>query len=61
MRSIIFPARGQMEKEFTTEQLAKTLEIAERCNLELTLGKFIFPEFPLPKGVTADEHCAHCA
>jgi DNA polymerase-3 subunit alpha len=51
-----FPARGQMEKEFTEEQLAKTLEIAERCNLELTLGKFIFPEFPLLKGVTADEH-----
>jgi len=32
-----------------------TIKIAERCNVELTLGKFIFPDFPLPEGVTADE------
>ncbi|MGC9602144.1 MAG: DNA polymerase III subunit alpha [Minisyncoccia bacterium] len=51
-----FPARGQMEQEFTEAELAKTLEIAGRCNLELTLGKFIFPEFPLPEGVSADEY-----
>ncbi len=30
------------------ELLRATLEIAERCNLELELGKTIFPEFPVP-------------
>ena len=32
------------------ELLRATLEIAERCNLELELGKLIFPEFPVPQG-----------
>jgi DNA polymerase III subunit alpha len=32
------------------ELLHATLEIAERCNLELELGKLIFPEFPVPEG-----------
>jgi DNA polymerase III subunit alpha len=50
-----FPSEAQMEARFGTDGLAKTLAIAERCNLELTLGKFVFPEFPLPEGVTADE------
>ncbi len=39
----------------TPEALAKTVEIAERCNLELVIGKFVFPEFTLPPGKTADE------
>ena len=38
----------------TPEAVANTLKIAERCNLELTLGKFIFPTFPIPAGQTAD-------
>lgn len=37
------------------EAVENTWKIAERCNIELTLGKFIFPEFPLPDGKTADE------
>jgi DNA-directed DNA polymerase III PolC len=32
------------------ELLKATLEIAERCNLQLELGKLIFPEFPVPEG-----------
>jgi DNA-directed DNA polymerase III PolC len=32
------------------ELLRAALEIAERCNLELELGKTIFPEFPVPEG-----------
>ncbi len=32
------------------ELLRATLEIAERCNLKLELGKSIFPEFPVPPG-----------
>ena len=38
------------------EALANTVAIARRCNLELTLGKDVLPEFPLPPGVTIEEH-----
>ncbi|HEV8667035.1 MAG TPA: PHP domain-containing protein, partial [Candidatus Paceibacterota bacterium] len=50
-----FPSADEMEDEFSKEALAQTIEIAERCNLELTIGKFIFPEFALPAGKTDDE------
>jgi DNA polymerase III subunit alpha len=32
------------------EALQATLDIAEQCNLELDLGRLIFPEFPVPEG-----------
>jgi DNA-directed DNA polymerase III PolC len=35
------------------EWLQATLEITERCNLQLELGKLIFPEFPVPDGESA--------
>jgi len=35
------------------ELLRATQEIADRCNLELELGKTIFPEFPVPEGESA--------
>lgn len=50
-----FPAEAEMERRFSKEQLDATLAIAERCNVELTIGTFIFPEFPLPKGKTNDD------
>lgn len=31
-----------------------TLKVADLCNIELELGKWTFPEFPLPAGKTAD-------
>jgi DNA-directed DNA polymerase III PolC len=34
------------------ELLHATLEIAERCDLKLELGKLILPEFPVPQGET---------
>ncbi len=37
------------------EAVENTEKIAERCNVELTLGKFIFPNFELEPGKTADE------
>ncbi|MHB8660370.1 MAG: DNA polymerase III subunit alpha [Minisyncoccota bacterium] len=37
------------------EAVANTRLIADRCTVELTLGKFFFPNFPLPRGKTADE------
>ncbi len=37
------------------EAIANSEKIANECNLELTLGKWFFPNFPLPKGVTPDD------
>jgi DNA polymerase-3 subunit alpha len=34
------------------EALANSVEIAKRCNLELTLGKNFLPDFPVPEGMT---------
>ncbi|MBI5453343.1 MAG: DNA polymerase III subunit alpha [Deltaproteobacteria bacterium] len=38
----------------TPEAIAATIEIAERCNLELKLGQNHLPDFPVPKGETLD-------
>ncbi|HEX2712445.1 MAG TPA: DNA polymerase III subunit alpha, partial [Candidatus Acidoferrales bacterium] len=49
-----FKPAEEMRQSFRDhpEALAATLEIAERCNLELELGKLIFPGFPVPEGET---------
>ncbi len=38
------------------EALENSVEIARRCNVELTLGKNFLPDFPVPQGLTLDEH-----
>ncbi len=39
------------------EALANTLAVAERCNLQMSFGKPLLPEFPLPEGWNnADEY-----
>ncbi|WP_020506740.1 DNA polymerase III subunit alpha [Lamprocystis purpurea] len=38
------------------EALENSVEIAKRCNLELELGKNYLPDFPVPAGMTVDEH-----
>ncbi len=43
------------------EALENTVEIARRCNLELTLGKNFLPEFPVPPGLTPDAYFDQCA
>ena len=50
-----FKPAAEMQTLFSDhpEWLRATLEIAERCNLELTLHKTIFPEFPVPEGESA--------
>jgi DNA polymerase-3 subunit alpha len=50
-----FKPAAEMQKLFPDhpELLRATLEIAGRCNLELTLHKTIFPEFPVPKDESA--------
>ena len=37
------------------EAITNTERIAEQCNVTLELGKFIFPNFPLEPGKTADQ------
>ena len=37
------------------EALENSVEIARRCNLTLTLGKYFLPDFPVPAGMTMDE------
>lgn len=37
------------------EAVANTMKVADMCNLDLALGKFIFPDFSLPVGMTADD------
>lgn len=39
----------------TPDAIDNTARIAARCNVELTLGKFVFPNFVLPEGTTADD------
>lgn len=37
------------------DAVENTVKLADKCNVELTLGKWFFPKYPLPQGVTADE------
>jgi len=52
--SFISPEQAYALFPDAPEAVENTVKIAERCNVELTLGKFIFPEFPLPEGKDAD-------
>ena len=47
----------QMKELFSDAPSAieNSLKIAERCNLELTLGKNLVPEFPLPEGFSSED------
>jgi DNA polymerase-3 subunit alpha len=38
------------------EAIENTQLIAQRCNLELTLGENFLPEFPIPGGLSTDEY-----
>lgn len=48
----------EMQKLFADipEALENSVEIAKRCNLELTLGKTSLPKFPIPTGMTAESY-----
>lgn len=48
----------ELFKDFP-EAIESTLEVADKCNLELPRGVYYMPEFPIPEGVDAgnlDEH-----
>ncbi len=40
------------------EALSNSVEIAKRCNLELSLGKNFLPAFPIPEGMTEEDFFA---
>lgn len=52
--SFISPETAKKYFADTPDAIENTLKIAERCELELTIGKFVFPHFPIPEGETAD-------
>ncbi|PHS71292.1 MAG: DNA polymerase III subunit alpha [Cycloclasticus sp.] len=43
------------------EALENSVEIATRCNIELSLGENFLPDFPVPKGMTTDEYFSELA
>jgi DNA polymerase-3 subunit alpha len=43
------------------DAIENTVKIAEKCDVEITLGKWFFPKFPLPSGVTADDQLKNLA
>jgi DNA polymerase-3 subunit alpha len=42
--------------DYCPDAVERTIEIAERCNLELEFGNYHFPHFDPPKGMTLDDH-----
>jgi DNA polymerase-3 subunit alpha len=53
-----FKTPTEMAADFADypEAVARTLEIAERCNVELALGEILLPKFPLPDGRDAFDY-----
>ncbi|MEO1888420.1 MAG: DNA polymerase III subunit alpha [Cycloclasticus sp.] len=43
------------------EAIDNSVQIAMRCNVELSLGKNFLPDFPVPEGMTMDEYFADLA
>jgi DNA polymerase-3 subunit alpha len=37
------------------EAIDNSVEIAKRCNLELSFGEYFLPEYPIPEGMTIDQ------
>src|SRR5437870_11085787 len=53
-----FKSQEEMTRLFADapQALDNTIEIARRCNLEITIGRTRLPAFPTPPGVTLDQH-----
>ncbi|MFH1709524.1 MAG: DNA polymerase III subunit alpha [bacterium] len=51
-------SHSEMKKNFShnEEALEKTMEVLEKCDLELDIGHNQIPDFPVPKGDTADSY-----
>lgn len=50
------PVEMQQLFEDLPEALENSVEIARRCSLELQLGEYSLPEFPIPEGLTANDY-----
>ncbi len=52
-----FPSDEEMIEKFRDypEAIENTVKIAERCNVELDIDSWYFPNFPIPEGKTYDE------
>ncbi len=59
--SFISPERAEELFKNTPEALANTIKIADNCNLELTLGTWVFPDFKVESGLTPDEELKRLA
>ena len=57
-REQYFKTQAQMQALFADLPVAvsNSVAIAQRCNLQLTLGKPQLPDFPTPGGVPVDQH-----
>jgi DNA polymerase III subunit alpha len=53
-----FKTPDEMTADFPghDDALRRTLEIAERCNVEIELGRILLPKFPLPEGRDAFDY-----
>src|SRR5438874_1613431 len=53
-----FKTPAEMAEDFPghDEAMRRTLEVAERCNVELALGNILLPKFPVPDDRDAFEH-----
>ncbi|MBE0584741.1 MAG: DNA polymerase III subunit alpha, partial [Desulfofustis sp.] len=51
-----FKSPDEMRRLFSycPEAITNTVEVAERCNLEIELGQHHFPRFPVPEGETLE-------
>ncbi|MGI8974185.1 MAG: DNA polymerase III subunit alpha [Gaiella sp.] len=55
------PAEMALDFPGHEDALRRSLEVAERCNVEIALGQILLPQFPLPEGRDAfDELVAQC-
>jgi DNA polymerase-3 subunit alpha len=53
--SFVDSARAQEIFKDIPEAIANTLKVANLCNLELELGRWVFPDFKVESGITYDE------
>ena len=62
-RDFSFLPRARMEELFADlpEALENTAKIAGKCDLDLKLGSWVFPAFPIPEGSSADTELAALA
>ncbi|MBI3149308.1 MAG: DNA polymerase III subunit alpha [Betaproteobacteria bacterium] len=58
-----FKTQAEMAALFADlpEALSNSVEIAKRCNLTLSLGKNFLPRFPIPAGITLEDHLREAA